>query len=95
MGASADVEDEGLLKPWDQKVGSFADSVWLNPCETIEDNGALAAVDGVETGIDDGTANADGEGGARNVSEGIRGFLGVAHFDWFGICRSRSAMKME
>lgn len=79
MGASADVEDEGFLKPWDQDVGPFADGIWLNSLETVEDDGALASVDGVETGIGSGTADADGKGSSRNIRQRIRGFLGVTH----------------
>ena len=67
MGASADVEDERFLKPRDQEVSSFADGIRFDSLETVEDHGALATVDGVETGIDRGTADSDGEGGARYV----------------------------
>lgn len=79
MGASADVEDERLLKPWDEKVGPFPDGIRLDSLETIEDDGALATVDGVEAGIDGGAAETDGERGASDVGEQIRGSLGVTH----------------
>ncbi|GER47473.1 glucose-1-phosphate adenylyltransferase [Striga asiatica] len=54
-------------KPWDQKVGSFTDSVRDDSSETIEENGSLAAVDGVERGIEDGGAEPEAEGGACYV----------------------------
>ena len=84
MGASADVEDERLLKPRDQKVSSFADGIRLDSLETIEYHGALATVDGVETGIGSSAADSDGECGARYVIQRIRSSLRVCHIE---ICR--------
>lgn len=69
MGASADVEDEGFLKPWDQEVRSFANGVFDDATETVEENGALATVDGVQRGIEDSGADADAERGASNVRQ--------------------------
>lgn len=79
MGASADLEDEGFLKPWDQKMGSFADGIRLNTLETVEYDGALATVDCVETGVGGGAGDAESKGGGANVVEHIRSSLGVTH----------------
>lgn len=75
MGASADLEDEGFLKPWDQKMCSFADGIWLNPLETVEYDGALATVDCVETGVGGGAADTESKGGGANVVQHIRSSL--------------------
>jgi len=47
VGARADVEDVGFLDPRDEEMGSLADGGVENASETIEEDGALAAVDGV------------------------------------------------
>ena len=48
MRLRADVEDERLLEPWDEEMGAFADGFVENSTDAVEDDGALAAVDGVE-----------------------------------------------
>lgn len=54
MGPSPDIEDVGLLEPWDQEVSPFADSFIDDSTESVEEHSALTAVDGVEGGVDDG-----------------------------------------
>ncbi|KAK7821756.1 mads-box protein jointless, partial [Quercus suber] len=44
----ADVEDGRLLEPWDEEMGAFADGFVENSTDAVEDDGALAAADGVE-----------------------------------------------
>jgi hypothetical protein len=46
--AGADVEEGGALQEWDPEVGALPDRVREHPAEAVEDDGALAAVDGVE-----------------------------------------------
>lgn len=53
VGASADVEDVGLLKPRDQKVGPLSDGLVDNAAESVEEDSALAAVDSEEGGVED------------------------------------------
>ena len=48
MGAGADIENVGLLKPGDEEVGALGDGGVENAAEAVEDDGALAAIDGVE-----------------------------------------------
>lgn len=69
VGPGADVEDEGLLEPWDEEVGPFADGLVDDSTETVEEDGALTAVDGVEGGVEDGGADAETEGGASHVGQ--------------------------
>lgn len=105
MGPGADVEDEGLLEPWDEEVGPFADGVVNDSTETVEEDGALAAVDGVEGGVEDGGADAEPEGGASHVRQERHGGLAASHFrdliekirasvdrDWYK-CRERERRR--
>ena len=48
MGLCVDIENGRLLEPWDEEVSTFADGLVENSTDTIEDDGALATVDGVE-----------------------------------------------
>ena len=48
MGLCADIEDERLLEPWDEEVSTFANGLVENSTDTVEDDSALATVDGVE-----------------------------------------------
>ena len=50
MGAGADVEDVGFLDPRDEEVGPLADGLVEDAPETVEEDGALPAIDGVEGG---------------------------------------------
>lgn len=56
MGPGADVEDVRALEVWDEEVGPFADGVVNDSSESVEEDGTLAAVDGVEGGVDCGGA---------------------------------------
>ena len=51
MGAGANIENIGLLKPWYQEMGAFADGVVDHTAETVEEDGALAAVNSIERGV--------------------------------------------
>jgi len=67
--ARADVEDVRLLDPRDEEMGSLAYRVVENASETVEEDGTLAAVDGVQGGGEGGGRHAQAEGGAGEVSE--------------------------
>lgn len=69
MWPGTDIEDEGLLKPWDQEVSTFTNGFVADTTETIEENGALAAVDGVKGGIEKCAADAESESGTGYVGE--------------------------
>lgn len=69
MRTSANVEDVGLLDPWNEEVSAFSDGVVEDASESVEEDGALAAVHGVEAGVDDGGGGAQAEGGACHVGE--------------------------
>lgn len=45
-------------------MGTFADGIVDYSTESVEEDGALAAVDGVEGGVEDDGADAEAEGGA-------------------------------
>ena len=76
MGTSADVEDVGFLDPGDEEVGPFADGGVQDAAEAVEEDGALAAVDGVEGRGDGGGRRAQAEGSAGDVGEeGNGGFV--------------------
>lgn len=65
--ASADIEDVGFLDPRDEEVSAFADGGVEDAAETVEEDGALAAVDGVERGGEGGGGGAEAEGGTGEV----------------------------
>lgn len=69
MGPGSDIEDVGFLEPWDEEVGALADSLVDHSSETVEEDGALASVDGVQGGADGGGANPEAESSAAEVGE--------------------------
>lgn len=69
MRPGTDIEDEGLLKPWDQKMSAFTNGFFKDTIETVEENGSLTAVDGVKGGIDKCAAEAESESGTGYVGE--------------------------
>lgn len=58
MGPSTDIEYERLLKPWDEEMSSFADGIVDDSTESVEEDGALSTVDGVEGGVENRGADA-------------------------------------
>ena len=79
MRPCTDIEDEGLLEPWDKEMGTFANGVVDDTAKSIEKDGALATVDGVEGGVEDGGTNSETESGACHVGEEGDGGLAVRH----------------
>lgn len=69
MWPCTDIKDEGFLKPWDQEVSAFTDCVVNDTTETVEENGALAAVDSVKGGIDNCAADPESESGTGDVGQ--------------------------
>lgn len=61
MGFGSDIEDVGFLEPWDEEVGTFPNGVVYDSTEAVEEDGALATVDGEEGGVEDGGAGAEAE----------------------------------
>lgn len=45
-------------------MGAFGDGGGEDAAESVEEDCALAAVDGVEGGVEDGSGEAQGDGGA-------------------------------
>ncbi|CAL5410957.1 unnamed protein product [Camellia sinensis] len=75
VGTSSDVENVGSLEPWDEEMGSFADGLIDDAAKSIEEDGALATVDGVEGGclrnaISSYQNCCDGKKGARVLYSG-------------------------
>jgi len=68
VGAGADVEDVGLLDPWDDEMCALVDGVVDDAAETVEEDGAMATVDG-DGGVEHGAGNTKAEGGAGKVRE--------------------------
>lgn len=64
MGFSTDIKDVGFLNQWNTEMSTFADGIFDNSTKTVENDGALAAVDGVERGVEKGGGRADNSGGA-------------------------------
>ena len=48
MGLCVDIENGRLLEPWDEEVSTFADGLVENSTDTVEDDNALATINGVE-----------------------------------------------
>ena len=69
MGLGADIEDVRGLKKGDEKVSAFANRDVKDSAETVHENGALAAVDGVERGVEGAGGDSEAEGGAGYVGE--------------------------
>jgi len=78
--ARADVENVGFLNPRDEKMGSLADGVVENAPEPVEEDSALAAVDGVQGGGEGGGRRAQAEGRAGEVSEERDCGLAATHY---------------
>lgn len=69
MGPGSDIEYVGFLEPWDEEVGPLADGLVDYASESVEEDGALAAVDVVEGGADGGGSDAEAHGHAAEVRE--------------------------
>lgn len=80
MRASANIENVRLLDPWDEEMGSFADGFVKNAPETVEEDSALATVDGVEARVNGGGGGTETEGGACEVREEGDGCLVTTHW---------------
>lgn len=79
MRSGTYVEDVRRLKPWNEEMSTFADGFVDDTAKTIEQDGALAAVDGVEGGVGNGSDGSEAEGGACEVCEEGNGCLIVRH----------------
>ena len=79
MGTSANVEDEGLLKPWNEEMGAFTNSLVQNTAKTVEQNSLLATIDGVKGGVEHGGADTQPEGRPRKVREEGDCLLAASH----------------
>ncbi|KAK4262246.1 hypothetical protein QN277_027828 [Acacia crassicarpa] len=66
---SANVKNVGLPYPGDDEMSALPNGFVKNAPETVEEDGSLATVDGVETGVKEGCSNAEPERGACNVCE--------------------------
>lgn len=48
MSTRAEVEDVGLLNPWDLEMNSFADGSGKSAVESVDEDGAFATLHNVE-----------------------------------------------
>lgn len=57
----ADIEDDGALQPGNQEVCAFVDDLLLHSGQTVEDDGACAALDVVDGRLRDGEGDRAGD----------------------------------
>lgn len=86
MWPGTDIENVRSLKPGDQEVGAFTNSVIKDSTETVKQDGALTSVDGVEGGAGDGGGYTEADGGACEVGEEVYGGGVVCHFFRVVVC---------
>lgn len=67
MWFGANIEDIRGLKEGNEEMSAFADGNVENSAETVHEDGALAAVNSVERGVDGGGSDSETEGGAGDV----------------------------
>lgn len=67
MWFGANIEDIRGLEKGDEEMSAFADGNVEDSAETVHQDGALAAVNGVERGVDGGGGDSETEGGAGYV----------------------------
>lgn len=79
MGTSANVEDEGLLKPWNEEMGAFTNSLVQDTAKTVEQNGLLAPIDGVKGGVEHGGPDTESERRPRKVRQEGDCLLAASH----------------
>jgi hypothetical protein len=65
----AHIVDDRLLKPGNEEVGAFVDNALANTTQTVEDDGAVAALDIVEGSLGETEAGGERDGEAVNGVE--------------------------
>ena len=69
----AHIVDNRLLEPGNEEVGAFVDDALANTAQTVEDDGAVAALDIVDGGLGKTEASSEGDGEAVDGVESVGG----------------------
>lgn len=75
-GLGSDVEDDVLLEPGHEEVGSLADDGLLDTSKTVKDDGSVATTDVVHGRLHQGDADTNGDGNSW-VSGALGGLRGL------------------
>lgn len=87
----AHIVDDRLLEPGNEEVGAFVDDALANTAQTVEDDGAVAALDIVDGSLGETEAGGERNGEAVNSVESVGGHCGVCVVvDGRGVCRQAS-----
>lgn len=74
-GLGAHIVDDRLLEPGNEEVGALVDDALANTAQTVEDDGAVAALDIVEGGLGETDAGGERDGEAVDGVEGVGGHV--------------------
>ena len=77
--ACSDIKDKWLLKPRDKKMSPFADGSVNDSTESVKENSALASIDCVKRGVENGSGGADTECCASEVVKKGNRCLAATH----------------
>lgn len=89
----AHIIDDRLLEPWNEEVGAFVDDALANTAQTVEDDGAVAALDIVERSLGETEAGGERDGEAVDGVESVGGHCGVyVVVNRSDICRQASKL---
>ena len=67
----AHIVDDRLLEPGNEEVGAFVDDALANTAQTVEDDGAVAALDIVEGSLSETEAGGERDGEAVDGVESV------------------------
>jgi hypothetical protein len=76
-GLGAHIVDDRLLQPGNEEVGALVDDALANTAQTVEDDGAVAALDIVERGLGETNAGGQRDGEAVDGVEDVGGHVEV------------------
>jgi hypothetical protein len=88
----AHIVDDRLLEPGNEEVGALIDDALANTAQTVEDDGAVAALDIVDGSLGETEAGGERDGEAVDGVESVGGHCGVyvVVVDGCSICRQAS-----
>lgn len=67
MRSCTDVKDKWLLKPRDEEMSPFTNASINDSTESVKENSALASIDGVKRGVENGSGGTKTESCASDV----------------------------
>ena len=73
----AHIVDDRLLEPGNEEVGAFVDDALADTTQTVEDDGAVAALDIVEGGLSETEASGERDREAVDGVKSVGGHCGV------------------